>query len=383
MQGKNKSFGMDRQQLEARRRRQIRAWIILIVMIIGVMVALNMLKNVGKTTEIGASRLTCYASQDVTPFGENVLYYDGASVHCLSGGGAIRWSYPVGTGAAFSCSDTHLVIWSGAQLYIVDQNGQCSYNEMQPGEVQFARVGSKYAAVVVGSDTDAELLLKDLEGAQVDEEREAFRGMLLLDVGFYGEQDQYLWSLAMDVYGTALNTVMNTFQVGKMNTGEVSLGEKLAYRVLYENNKLRVFTTQQLYTYNYKAVQDTNSTMLVYGWKHIDTYYPERGDASLLLAPTTQTNSSQVITELRLLSGDTDRRYTLPSACVGAMSRGNSIYAFSGEYIYRANVGQQRFYAYDVPLPEGEVVTGYIGKLDGGRVLLTSGETVYSVTLPQ
>lgn len=352
---------------------------VVVLAVLGVRALTNDRNAAGMT----ASLLPCSYSEDIYAFGENVLYYDGASVHCLSGGGAIRWSYPVGTGAAFSCSDTHLVIWSGAQLYIVDQNGQCSYNEMQPGEVQFARVGSKYAAVVIGGDTEAELLLKDLEGAQVDEEREAFRGMLLLDVGFYGEQDQYLWSLAMDVYGTALNTVMNTFQVGKMNTGEVSLGEKLAYRVIYENNKLRVFTTQQLYTYNYKAVQDTNSTMLVYGWKHIDTYYPERGDASLLLAPTTQTNSSQVITELRLLSGDTDRRYTLPSACVGAMSRGNSLYAFSGEYIYRANVGQQRFYAYDVPLPEGEVVTGYIGKLDGGRVLLTSGETVYSVTLPQ
>ena len=383
MQTKNKSFGMDRQQLEARRRRQIRAWIILIVMIIGVVVALNMLRNVGKTTEIGASRLTCFASQDVTPFGDNVLYYDGASIHCLSSAGAIRWSFPVGSGASFSCSDTHLVAWSGTQLCIVDQNGHDSYNEAQPDQVQFARVGSKYAAVVIGPDTAPELLLKDLEGAQVDEESEAFNGMLMLDVGFYGEQDQYLWSLAMDVYGTALNTVMNTFQVGKMNTGEVSLGEKLAYKVVYENNRLRVFTTQQLYSYNYKAVQDTNSTMLVYGWKLIDSYIPERGDANLLLAPTSQTSSSQIITELRLLSGENDRRYTLPSTCVGAMSRGNSLYAFSDRYIYRTNVGEQRFYAYEVPLPEGEVVTGYIGKLSGGRVLLTSGETVYSVTLPQ
>jgi len=383
MQGKNKSYGMDRQQLDARRRRQIRAWIILLTVIVAVAVALQMLRNVGKTTEIGANRLTCYASQDVTPFGDNVLYYDGASVHCLSGVGAIRWSFPVGSGAAFSCSDTHLVIWSGTQLYIVDQNGQPSYNEALDNEVQFARVGSKYAAVVIGTDTAPELLLKDLEGAQVDEESEAFQGMLMLDVGFYGEQDQYLWTLAMDVYGTAINTVLNTFQVGKMNTGEVSLGEKLAYKVLYENSKLRVFTTQQLFSYNYKAVQDTNSTMLVYGWKLIDSYIPERGDANLLLAPTSQTSSSQIITELRLLSGENDRRYTLPSTCVGAMSRGNSLYAFSDRYIYRTNVGEQRFYAYEVPLPEREVVTGYIGKLSGGRVLLTSGETVYSVTLPQ
>ena len=383
MQGKNKTYSLDRPQHTGNRGRQIRSWIILIVLVVAIVSAVRLLGNVGKTTEISSSRLTCFASQDVTPFGDSVLYYDGASIHCLSGVGAIRWSFPVGAGASFSCSDTHLVIWQGMQLYIVDKDGHPSYNEAQTGVVQFARVGSKYAAVVLGDDSNPELLLKDLQGAQVDEESEAFQGMLMLDVGFYGEQDQYLWTLAMDVYGTALNTVLNTFQVGKMNTGETSLGEKLAYRVLYENSRLRVFTTQQLYSYNYKAVQDTNDTLLVYGWKLIDAHIPERGDANLLLAPTSQTNNSQVITELRLLAGETDRRFTLPSTCVGAMSRGSSVYAFSDRYIYRANVADQRFYAYAVPLPEGETVTAYIGKLSNGRVLLASGETVYSISLPQ
>ena len=386
MQGKNKTYSLDSQPSGAHRGsrgRMVRNWIILLVLLAVALSAFRLLGNVGKTTEIGASRLTCFASQDVTPFGDSVLYYDGASIHCLSDVGAIRWSFPVGSGASFSCSDTHLVIWQGTQMYIVDKNGRPSYNEALDAEIQFARVGSKYAAVIIGPDTQPELLMKDLEGAQVDEESEAFQGMLLMDVGFYGEQDQYLWTLAMDVYGTALNSVLNTFQVGKMNMGQASLGTKLAYRVLYENNKLRAFTTQQLYSYNYKAVQDTNDTMLVYGWKLIDSYIPERGSANLLLAPTSQTNNSQVITELRLLAGETDRRFTLPSTCVGAMSRAGSVYAFSDKYIYRANVGEQRFFAYAVPLPEGEQVTAYIGKLSSGRVLLASGETVYSVSLPQ
>lgn len=386
MQGKSKTYHLDQQQPGQHRTSKgkiLRNWLILIALIAIALGALRLLTSVGKTTEIAANRLTCFASQDVTPFGDSVLYYDGASIHCLSDSGAIRWSFPVGGGASFSCSNTHLVIWQGAQLYIVDKNGRPSYNEALEAEVQFARVGSRYAAVIIGPDTEAELLLKDLQGAQVDEESQAFDGKLVLDVGFYGEQDQYIWTLSMDVYGTALNTVLATFQVGKMNTGQVSLGERLAYRVLYENEKLRVFTTQQLYSYNYKCVPDTNDTLLVYGWKLIDSYIPERGNANFLLAPTSQTNNSQVITELRLLVGDNDRRYTLPSTCVGAMTRGNSVYAFSEQYIYRAHVGEQRFYGYHIPLPEGEQVTSYIGKLSSGRVLLASGETVYSVSLPQ
>lgn len=383
MQGKGKSIFGDRQAEERRRRRQIRNWIILVVLVVGVLVGLQLLRNVGGTTEISVNRMTCFASQSVTPFGENVLYYDDASIHCLSGTGAIRWSFPVGSGASFAASDTHLVIWQGSQLYIVDQNGRATYNEAMTGEVQFARIGSRYAAIVVGSDTEPDLVVRDLQGAQVDEETEAFSSMLLLDVGFYGDQGEYMWTLAMDVYGTALNTVLNTFQVGKMNTGEVSLGEKLAYKVIFENKKLRVFTTQQLYTYDYKAVQDTNSTMLVYGWKLIDSYIPARGDARLLLAPISQTGNTQAITELRLLTGSDDRRFALPSSCVGAMVQDQSIYGFSGQYMYRSDVGNQRFYAYALPLPEGETVTAYLGQLSSGRVLLASGETVYSVSLPK
>ena len=381
MQGK-KSIYAGRQQMEQRRRTQIRNWLILIVIVIAVLIGLQLLRGTGKTSEITAAVLPCYANQSVTPFGENVLYYDGASIHCASSQGAIRWSFPVGEGADFTVSDTHMIVWIGSQLYIVNQNGKSTYNENMGAPVQFARIGKTYAAVVIGEDTEPELIIKDLQGSQVDEEAEAFSGMLLLDAGFYGDQGQYMWTLSMDVYGVAINTVMNTFQVGKMNTGVVSLGEHLTYKVLFENNRLRVFTTQQMYTYDYKGVQDVSQTMLVYGWKLLDHTVPARGDGSMLLAPTSQTNSTYAITELRLLRGEFDRRYTLPSTCVGAAVRGDDIYAVSANYLYHTTVSGQRFQGYALPLPEGTTATGYIGLTTNNRVILSSGDTVYAVSLP-
>ena len=325
MQGKGKSIYMNRAQHDLKRRRQLRNWAILIAVVVAVFVALRLLQSVGTTREITVTQLPCYATQSITPFGQDVLYYDGASIHCLSGSGGIRWSYPVGGSASFIVSDTHLVIWQGSQLYIVDKNGNPTYNESLAAEIQFARVGSRYVAVIIGEDTAPELLVKDLTGAQVDEESDAFQTLLMLDCGFYGDDGQYLWTLAIDVFGTKANTILNTFQVGKMNTGEVSLGDSITYKVLFENNKLRVFNTRQLYTYDYKLVQDTNATMLVYGWKLIDDYIPAKGDARLLMAPTAQTNTGSAISELRLLSGSLDRRYTLPSDCVGAAVYENAI----------------------------------------------------------
>ncbi len=367
---------------EDHRKRQIRSWIILVAIALAVLLGIHFFRRYNRGKDIRIDGLPCYSNQNVTPFRDGVLYYDGASIHHLSSSGTIRWSFPAGSEVKFSAGPTHLAIWSGNQLYLVDRNGNATYNESMEGTVQFARVGERYAAAAVGSDTAPKLIVKDLNGIQVDAEADAFSGLMLLDVGFYGDQGQYMWTLALDVFGTAPNTVLNTFQVGKMNTGEVSLGEDLTYRVIYENARLRVFSTQQVYTYDYKCVQDTNATMLVYGWKLIDAEIPDRGRAKMLLAPTSQTSSAQIISELRVLEGESDKRYTLPDSCVGACIYQGNIYAASKDYIYRADVSSQRFFGYKIPLKEGMSITAYYGVTSDGKMLLASGETMYSLTLP-
>ena len=365
------------------RKRQIRSWIILVGIALTILLAIHFGGRLGRQKEISWKMLPCYANQNVTPFRDGILYYDGASIHHLSSSGTVRWSFPAGDGIQFVAGPTHMALWSGSQLYLVNQDGNATYNEGLEANIQFVRVGERYVAVVVGEDTAPKLIVKDLKGEQVDVEAEAFNGLLFLDTGFYGEQGEYLWTLALDVYGTAPNTVMNTFQVGKMNTGEVSLGEALTYKVIYENAKLRVFTSQQVYTYDYKCVQDTNATMLVYGWKLIDADVPERGRARMLLAPTSQTSSEQVITELRVLEGMNDKRYTLPASCVGACIWHGNIYAVSGDYIYRADMSSQKFFGYRIPAQDGTEITAFYGVTDDGRMLLASGDTMYSMSLPE
>ena len=364
-----------------KRNRRIRGGLILVAAAVALLLGYRFLRHEVRG-DITAARLPCYSNQNVTPFGDGVLYYDGVSLHCLNSSGTIRWSFPAGERATFYAGPRHVAIWSGMQMYLVDQNGNATYNESMEGTVQFVRVGERYCAVVIGEDTEPKLIIKDLQGAQIDVEQEAFSGLMILDTGFYGNQGEYLWTLSLDVFGTAANTILNTFQVGKMNTGEVSLGEALTYKVLYENTRLRVFTTQQCYSYDYKCVQDTNATMLVYGWKLIDAEIPERGSAKMLLAPTSQTSSAQMITELRVLEGNTDKRYTLPTSCVGACIWQGNIYAFSESYLYRADVNSQRFFVSGIPVPENTPITAFFGITSDGKAILASGDTVYSLGLP-
>ena len=383
MQSKNKTLIPDQEAVKRKRRKQLRNWIILIAVVLIIIGAINLFNYLTRTTTVTALSLPCYSHQDVTVFQHGVLYYDGASIHFVNAGGGIEWSYPVGDGASFSVSDDHLIAWAGTQLFIVDAKGKPSYNESMEAPIQFARIGKKYAAIVTGDDLKATLTIRDLQGTQVDSEIENFDGMYLLDCGFYGSNNEYMWTLSYDVYNPAVSSIMHTYQVGQMNTGEVSLGEHLAYKIIYADNQLNVFTTQQMYIYDYKGVQSVNDTMLVYGWKYLDHAVPDRGATQFLLAPTSQTSSVQSITELRVFSSTLDRRYTLPSSCVGAAIKGGRIYAFSDKYLYSGQVSSQRFYAHDMNLPDDRSVTEFVGLTTNGYAVVISNSEVFSVSLPK
>lgn len=383
MQSKSKNLIPDQEALKRKRRKQLRSWLILIVLIAVIIGAVNLVRGLTRTTTVTVRSLPCYAHQDVTVFQDGVLYYDGASVHFVNAGGGIEWSYPVGDGASFSVSDDHLVIWAGTQLFIVNEKGKSSYNNSLEAPIQFARAGKKYTAVITGDDLKSTLTIRDMEGTQLDTETDSFDGKLILDCGFYGDNNEYMWVLAYDIYNPAISTIMYTYQVGSMNTGEVNLGEHLAYKVVYADNQLNVFTTQQMYIYDYKGVQNVNDTMLVYGWKYLDHAFPDRGATQFLLAPTAQTSSVQSITELRVFSSTLDRRYTLPSSCVGAALKAGRIYAFSENELYACQVSSQRFYAHEVQLPDDRLITSFVGLTDNGYAIVISNNEVFSVSLPR
>ena len=137
-------------------------------------------------TAVAASKLPCPYSETIRPFGENVLYYDGMSIHCMNSTGSVRWSFQIGADADYACTDDTIVAWVGSTVFILDANGQSSYNDNLGETIQFARVGQQYIAAVVGDESNPRLLVKDHTGAHMDEESDAYKNLILLDVGFYG-----------------------------------------------------------------------------------------------------------------------------------------------------------------------------------------------------
>ena len=382
--GRRAMLYRDRTQRE---KHTLRRWLIILSVAVAVAAGFFIIRGVTAETRVSSQVLPCRATDDVSVFGEDILYYDSSVIYCLKGGGGIRWSFPVGANARFSASDSNLVIWNGAQLYIVDRNGHASYNETMDSAVQFARIGKKYCAVIIGEDTEPTLLIKNLDGTQADFEREEYSGMFLLDAGFYGDSDQYLWTLAYDYYGVAINTLLNTYQVGKTNTGKINLTSFLAYKVLWGSNSLRVITTQQMYKYDYRAVLDNSGTQLVYGWQYESSEVDKRGNLNILMVRTAEINGAdRRLTTLRVYRGDgTPEPYHLPVACVGAAIHNGTVYAFAEDRIYHTDSPGKAFKAELIPdLPEGKVLDSLLGVTAGGRAVVACTDgSVLSIVLPK
>ncbi len=353
----------------------------ILIGLIAVIVLLVSLFAYRPVTRVTAYPLPCQYNDSIKPFGNNVLYYDGVSIHCMSATGAVRWSFQLGSGAGFDATSDVVAAWAGNTIYIIDQNGNSTYNDNLGEPIQFARAGKQYVAAVIGDDTSPRLVVKDHLGAHMDEEADAYKNLLMLDVGFYGQNGEYMWTLALDVFGTAANTILNTFEVGKMNTGEVSLGTSITYAVLFENSVLRVINTRKMLSFNYRGTEDTTASVLVYGWRLIGKEIPDKGSALMLFAPTAQTESDFDIRELRLISGKLDRRYSLPDTCIGAAVWDKNVYAFSGSTLYRAAMDDNRFTDYKLPL--AKPATRFIGVLQNGNAIVACDNEVYVLTLPQ
>ena len=354
--------------------------IILALLALGVMYFMGVFNRVVRN--VRAVRLRCVSTQSIKPFGDCLLYYDGDSLICLSSNGNERWNYMVGSGASFDAGNSYIVIWRGSQLSILNKNGRSTYDNNIGETIQFARAGEKYIAVVHGDDSTSEgsttVTFYNPDGERQDTETNAYQDMLVLDAGFFADGD-YAWTTALDLYGTVPSTTLNTYRVNSMNTGSADLGETITYDVIYAGSTLNVVSTRQLRRYDYNGTQDPSQTVLVYGWKLIDSVVIDNR-AMMLFAPTRQINDLVNITELRCLFGNQDKRLTLPGECVGAGIYNRRIYAFSEDSLYRADLNASRFTAVSLPLPNG--VTGYLGMLSDGTAILASGLDVYAVTVP-
>ena len=323
------------------------------------------------------TRLGCLPSDRIEAFGEDVLYYNHGTLTCAGPSGNIRWTFQLGDGANFYASNRMVVAWSANQLYVINASGTSTYNNRMTDNVQFARIGATYVAVYLGKEDKGTIQVMNHQGAFV--ESVAVSNVVLTDIGFFGNRGQRMWTLGLDVLGTAPMTTLSTYQPGNLATGAANISDRMVYRIYLRDSYLMLVDTQSITAYDYKCtpVASLNAS-LIYGWQYSDSR--ELGkECYTLLHPMPDDDGTVRMRSLRLLTKSGDAVLRLPTQCFDGALGSRHLYAFSERAVYYARYGQTRFRAEALRFPLNRVIT----LLDGDRAVVSSGLDVYVIQLPQ
>ena len=348
------------------------------ILVVAVMYALNgnTREGIGKITRIGAT-----LSQNVSPFGDSVIFYDGTTLHCVAATGGNEWSYQIGTNADYDATEKRIVAWSGNDLYILNSRGRLIYNNKMSDAIQFASAGDEYVAVFVGDSDNGVVSVINSSGQIVD--NIPVSNQTLLDIGFFmstttssAQPTELMWMLGLNTTGTVISTELQTYQPGKLSTGKSSLGEHIAYSIYDENGNLNIVTTRQILHYSYRALEASSPT-LIYGYTVEDV---QQSGKTLyqLLVPAQEQSEGTSINNVRLMYGSVDRVLHLPGTCIAAKLGTKSVYGFSANAVYACRFGETTFRAYAMPIN----VTAVLGMMTDNRVVVASGSEIYVVELP-
>lgn len=348
------------------------------ILVVAVMYALNgnTREGIGRIARIGAT-----LSQNVSPFGDSVIFYDGTTLHCVAATGGNEWSYQIGTNADYDATEKRIVAWSGNDLYILNSRGRLIYNNKMSDAIQFASAGDEYVAVFVGDSDNGVVSVINSSGQIVD--NIPVSNQTLLDIGFFmstttssAQPTELMWMLGLNTTGTVISTELQTYQPGKLSTGKSSLGEHIAYSIYDENGNLNIVTTRQILHYSYRALEASSPT-LIYGYTVEDV---QQSGKTLyqLLVPAQEQSEGTSINNVRLMYGSVDRVLHLPGTCIAAKLGTKSVYGFSTNAVYACRFGETTFRAYAMPIN----VTAVLGMMTDNRAVVASGSEIYVVELP-
>ena len=380
------SYGMNDKKKKKKKKSSINIRLIaalagsalLIALVIGYSLTGTGRSAVGKATRIGAS-----LSQNVTPFGDSVIFYDGTTLHCVAATGGNQWSYQIGTNADYDATDERIVAWSGNDIYILNNRGRLVYNNKMSDTIQFASAGKEYVAAFIGEADSGVISVINSAGQIVD--NITVENQTLMDIGFFfsttssssAQATELMWVLGLDTSGTVISTELQTFQPGKLVTGKSSLGEYVAYKLYYANNMLNIVDTRQILHYNYRALEEQPAT-LIYGYTMEDVK-TVNGTTYQLLIPAQETMEGMRLNSVRLMYGNVDRALHLPSECIAAKLGTRSVYGFSNNAVYVCGFGETAFTSYALPVN----ITAVLGMITDNRVVAASGSEIYVIELPE
>ncbi len=320
-------------------------------------------------------RLPCSSYQTVRIWMDGVLYSDGSTLHAVGKDGRQKWSYPVGTGLDFSVGDNAVAAWTGSSLSLLElKNGASMLTTTLSDTILSARVGSSYAAALLGTEHKALMAVLDLGGRLVD--TLDLSGLTILDYGFFSDGG-ILWVLSLDTEGTTPLSQVTTYRPGrKSQSGRIPDTEQIVTKVFFTNEDVQTVGLTYLKRYDYTGTENTARRILLYGWSVAAA--EEGASPVLVLAPNAQVDQDSYMQDLRVISGGEDRIIRLPFPAYSVQVRGHTVYGCGTSTVSIYKLNAKKAVSYTLPFD----TSSCLGMTAAGGLVLVSGDAVYLVSLP-
>lgn len=365
--------------MERRRRQGIPGAIALLIVIFACVVAFMgsrlILGLTGSGNAYDYKSIDIPANQALEVVDDGFIYYDGSSIGSVTTDARVKWSYLIGKDAGFDATHYGVVAWKGTKLTLIDLNsGETTSSTDMESEVLSARVGERYAAVVLGPEHDSTIVLMERGGRRVNSI--TLTSQTIIDYGFFSG-GSLLWVMSLDTSGTAPSCTINTYRPGKERVGMIHDGEQLMYGVVFQSSYFCCAGDTFLKVYDYTGNEDKSRRRLVYGW-YMAALDDAQDDPMMAFVPGAQYDSSDGMRDVRMIRAQLDQQVRLPYGCQYLIARGSRVYGFStGGFVCIAEQGQLAARAYQLPLAFDRVY----GVTGNGYAVLGSGTVVHLLKL--
>lgn len=315
------------------------------------------------------------AVQQLQAVDDGFVYYDGSYIAKVDDGARARWSYMMGGGASFEASEAGVAAWTGRMLTLIDgESGVTTYSGNMDADILSARVGQKYAAILLEPEHDSTIVLMETGGRRVDSI--LLSDQTVIDYGFFYE-DTLFWVMTLDTNGTVPSCTIRTYRPGVKMVGLISDTEQIFYHAMFPTSQIICTGDTYIKSFTYNGTEDASRRKLVYGWTLIDADdFSE--NPIMAFVPNAQYDADLTMQDVRMIRGSADQTVRMPFGCSQLIASGERVYGFSSDgYVMIAQMGRQKVDAYPLEISFDQIY----GVTDAGVAVLGQGNTIYLVSL--
>jgi len=341
--------------------------------LIAILLARSFAKDASTTLDT-AILLPCSSSREIEILGDGVVYSDGTALHALNKSGSQIWSGTIGTDMSFTVSDGGIAAWSGDKLSLLNgSSGSPYYSGALGKDILSAKLGTKYAAVLTGTEADATLLVLERGGSQVDSI--PLGPEIVMDYGFFSD-GAILWVMTLNTEGTTPLSTVSTYRPGRTQAGSVEDYEQTVYRVFFQSRTICAVGSTYTRFYDYNGNEKTDDRLLVYGW-YLTAVGGSEDKPLMAFAPISQTDVSLSVSDIRIIHGNTDKIIRMPFPCSSVAASGQTLYGVNQQYVMIYEADGVKPVTYALPARCDRL----IGITEDRALAVVSGNEVYLIPL--